>query len=174
MSTKLEPRRYLAEILYHTMNTNGQGNPELRLAVLPRAGTDGQPLPPGYSPTPIIIFMTITANTMQVPQTLEQIAAGDLPRPGWVLETLRHIGFTGNDLATLDPESDIPANFAGRKVTILGSEDEYKGKKRIRWNIVRESETKPVETNQLKHLSARFNKILTVTAPIDKTTDAPF
>jgi len=166
MSTKLTPGRYRAKILYHTMNVNTVGNPELRIAVLPNGGIDNQPLPPNYTPTPITIFLTITPATMEMPQTPEDRLAGKVPQPGWVLQTLKHLGFLSVDLTTLDPASDCAHVFTGREIVILGTEDEYKGKKRTRWNIVRTgTENKPVESTALSALSTRYARVLTNIVP---------
>jgi hypothetical protein len=173
MSSKLSAGRYRAKVLYHTMNVNSAGNPELRLSVLPIGGTDNQPLPPGYTATPITIFLTITPGTMEIPLTEQELREGANPKPGWVLQTLRHLGFESEDLTTLDPASDCCHVFTGREIIILGSEDEYKNKKRIRWNIVRlDAEAKKVASGTLAGLSARFAKVLTInpSPPIDGNT----
>lgn len=158
---KLPPGRYRAKVLYHTMTVNSAGNPELRLNVLPYAGAEIPTLPPGYTPVPITIFLTITPGTM-----------GEPGRPGWVLETLKHLGFKSQDLTILDPSSDTPHVFTGREVQILGTEDEFKGKKRTRWNILRnETESQPLATSALSALSSRYANVLATLLP--KESDLP-
>jgi SpoVK/Ycf46/Vps4 family AAA+-type ATPase len=160
---KLEPGRYKARILYHVMTTNSASNPELRMTVLPYAGIDGAVLPAGYTPTPLTIFMTITPGTM-----------GTALKPGWVLQTLRHLGFASRDLSTLDPASDAAHSFTGREVQILGTEDTYKNKKRTRWNILRHiDESKPIATNTLLALSEQYSDALSTLLP-KQTEPDPF
>ena len=158
---RLTPGRYAARALYHSTPKNSNGNTELRLTVLPYA-TSEFPLPPNYKPTPITIYMTITAGTMGTPD-----------KPGWVLLTLKHLGFNCADLESLDPESEVPHSFTGREVIILGTEDEYKGKNRTRWNILRNvDESKPTARSELRALSERFKPVLMTLVPHD--TEDPF
>jgi hypothetical protein len=164
MSTKLDPGRYRARILYHTMTVNTAGNPEMRIAVLPYAGADTPALPPGYKPTPITIFMTITPATM-----------GTAQDPGWVLQTLKHLGFQSQDLGDLDPAADTAHSFTGREIIILGSEDVYKNKKRVRWNIIRnQSESQPLAHHALTALSDKYREALQTLLPSpDQNAEKP-
>jgi hypothetical protein len=156
--SRLDPGRYKAKILYHTVTENSAGNTDLRITVLPFADAQ-MPLPLKYKPTPVTIFMTITDGTM-----------GTIDNPGWVLLTLKHLGFHSADLATLHPDHEMAHTFTGREVVILGSEDEYRGRKRIRWNILRnEAESKPAAVTKLSALSDRYAKQLeTLIPPPDK------
>ena len=153
---KLPPGKYHAKCLYHSFTVNSAGNPEIRLTVLPCQTPPGEPpLPTAYTPAPIITFMTITPATI-----------GTADDPGWVLLTLQHLGFTSADLTLLDPDHEMAHSFTGIDVLILGTEDEYKGKKRTRWNILRSStEASPIGQAALLALSIRYADALKCLRP---------
>jgi hypothetical protein len=162
--TKLTAGRYRARILYHVVTTNSAGNPEIRISCLPYAEMPTYPLPPNYTPAPITIYMTLTAGTL-----------GDPEKPGWVLLTLRHLGFNTADLALLDPAHEMAHSFTGREIIIIGSEDEYKGKKRVRFNILRnQSDQTPVAQSVLTALSQKHRDVLSTLTRDPEGTDTPF
>jgi hypothetical protein len=162
--SKLPAGRYRARILYHVVTTNSAGNPEIRISCLPYEELPTYPLPPNYTNSPVTIYMTLTAGTL-----------GDPEKPGWVLHTLRHLGFHHGDLALLDPAHEMAHSFTGKEIIIIGSEDEYQGKKRVRFNILRnQSETKPVAQSVLTALSQKHRDVLSTLTTDPEGTDTPF
>jgi hypothetical protein len=92
----------------------------------------------------------------------------DPAKPGWVLETLRYLGFNGASFALLDPTTEAGCDFRDKEVDCLCRHDEYQGKQREKWSIFRPREKKeytPPAPKVVRTLDAKFGKLLKSSAP---------
>jgi hypothetical protein len=103
---------------------------------------------------------------MWLPLT-EATIQGDGITPGWVLQTLRYLGWEGTSFAELDPSMAGEKLFDLRNLEIDCSveHEDYDGKVRERWSIVRSGVMTSAEKSVVKSLDIMFSKMLKMTAP---------
>ena len=150
---------YQAKIVKQSLGENSKGNPELQLTLQPTAVVlqNGelaeQPFP--YERT---IYLTFTDGTL-----------GTEANPGWVLQTLAYLGFEGGSFADIEKH-----DFTGQEVTALCAHDNYQGKEREKWSILRPrtaAPVKPLDKKGLRTLDAKFGKALK--AVVKQAKEAP-
>lgn len=102
---------------------------------------------------------------------------GTAENPGWVLLTLRFLGWEGVDFGELNTASKPCCSFEGLEVDATCSYNEYQGKTNERWSIFRPKEpgegTKPMESKGIKMLNAKFANVLKKTKPTAGKTQTP-
>lgn len=141
-----------------SLGENKKGNPELQIRFKPthQLADNGEPvaLPLTWERT---IYLTFTEATM-----------GTESEPGWVLQTIAALGFTGQSFGDLEKH-----NFTGTPFQARCEHDEWDGKEKEKWSVNRArtpKPVKPVEKKTLRTLDAKFGKALKaasagVTAP---------
>jgi hypothetical protein len=153
MAAFYDQGNYAVRIVGQSLTENKKGNPELQLTIkiVGQYAADGElhPIDSEFNRT---IFLTLTDGTI-----------GTADRPGWVLEVLQYLGFTGASLAALDPDDKHHVSFVGRECNAYCKVETYEGKEREKWNISRPREAKPaapIDKKKLRGLDARFGKTL--------------
>jgi hypothetical protein len=126
---------------------NEKHTPQLELALdlIGIYGEDQQVYECKKGRYPPIVYLSITDATM-----------GNEAKPGWVAETLAHVGFDGNfdEIGQLEGrECDAYCNY----------ERDQKGQERERWSISRPSsgrQLRPPEKKVVRSLTAKFGKVM--------------
>ncbi len=124
---------------------NNDGNFQFRLTVrVEEKAIDDDNPKAGFvdleQPFTRTVFMTITPNTL-----------------GRVVDELKFIGFTSDNILNLDPENGPdPHDFSGTEVPLYCKHDEYNGKVTDKWNISRRKEVKPITGDKAEQLVALF------------------
>lgn len=146
-----------------------EGNPSLQIGIMPI----GQ-----YVDNEIEEVHSLYGRTVYLPLTDGTI--GTLDNPGWVLMTLRFLGWQGTSFSELDPNEQPCHSFVGLECDAICQHDEYQGKQREKWSIHRprgqgEAIGKTLDKKGLKSLDAKFGKVLksTAKAPISTVKDQP-
>lgn len=150
MATYYEEALYDVKIISQQLRENNKGNPELVLGIKPFRHADaGHNIDDGK---PRAIYLTLTENTLGTPSN-----------PGWVLQTLQWLGFTGTSFAQLDPEHPQAVLFEGKEVQALCKHEEYNGKENEKWSFWRgrsNTAAKPVEKKTIRALDSKFKSLL--------------
>lgn len=112
------------------------------------------------------IFLPITEATL-----------GTTDKPGWVLQTLQWLGFTGASFALLDPASDDHQSFVGKEMDALCKHESYQGKDREKWSFLRGGgdgfKAKQASSKEVRGLDAKFAKLLKTLQGTPSKTPAP-
>lgn len=153
MSVYYEAGKYRAKIVEQRFGENNKNNPEVQLEIqLLGFYVDGEPqaISSEWNRT---IFLTLTQATI-----------GSEGKPGWVLETLRYLGFNGASFSQLDPSQEDHHSFVDLEIDALCQHTEYQGKKQEKWSVLRPGGNKPqvkvIEKKGLRALDAKFGKVL--------------
>lgn len=155
--------RFRVRIVDQQFGENKKGNPELQLIAQPIGyyNQGDEEFTPAYFQWPRTIFLTLTEGTLGTPDN-----------PGWVMQTLKFLGFSGTSFSALDPNADNAHKFAGLEVDALCKHDEYDGKTREKWSILKPGGSRPqigkIEKKSVRQLDAKFGKVLKAVA-----TEAP-
>ena len=156
MSVYHEQGKYKVLIAGQQLGENKRGNPEVQLVIQPLGYFTRQGLEELATDFTRTIYLTLT------PQTV-----GTEGKPGWVLETLRYLGFNGTSFAELDPRHPNHINLTGQEVEALCNHNTHQGKQREDWSILRPRNGAPIkelEKKGLRALDAKFGKVLKATA----------
>lgn len=153
-----EEGNYKAEITGQALVSNKKGNPELQLVIAPTTfeapNGEQEPVRKTY---PRTIYLTMTDATL-----------GTESNPGWVFQTLQHLGFNRPSFSALDPADDNHQSFVGQTIEVSCKHDEYNGQNREKWSIYRTGATKtqgePMEKKAIRQLDTKFSKLLKSTA----------
>lgn len=150
--------QYMAKVIEQGFSESNNGNPQIVIKIQPyvyfdyTGGVETEVEIPGDS-YPRTIFLTVTENTTE-----------------FVLKKLRAAGFQGNSFRELDLVGKCARCRCSSKV-------DQKGEEREDWDLVYQSEAKPLEplgAPEARKLDALFGKMLKGTpAPIDTSGMKP-
>ena len=138
--------RYRARIGLAKLVKSKSGNMQIRMSleILGRYSNDGQQLHPcshegQYAPS---MYLTITDQTM-----------GSADQPGWLYDTLTHMGFNG-DFASLAIVEGYEGDF------VCKHEADLKGQFRESWSLQRpRSEGPDVDKSEIRQLNTRYSRL---------------
>jgi hypothetical protein len=138
--------RYRASIYMAQLTQAKSGTPqvEITLDLISDLGDDGQEYAPPASRFPPRLFLALTESTI-----------GTSENPGWVAETLKHIGFDG-DFDNLDKLM----GWTG--VVRCRHEEDQNGKMQDRWEIDRgpqKPKVIPKDPGQVRKLNTLFGRV---------------
>lgn len=155
MAAFYEPGKYRVRVTKQQFGENKNSNPELQLAIKPIGIYEGEEPSDMEGLYDRTIFLTLTEGTL-----------GTAEKPGWVMTTLLFLGFNGTSFAQLDPEHTKAISFVGKEFDARCDVEEYQGKEREKWNVLRPGTgsggpaTKPIATKAVRALDAKFGKLL--------------
>jgi hypothetical protein len=134
-----------------------ESNPSIELQIMPIGKYEQNELESVYAQYGRTIFLPLSEGTI-----------GTAENPGWVLLTLRYLGWKGESFAELDPSNSPCHSFVGVECDAICQHDEYQGKQKEKWSIFRprqqgEGYGKPIDKKGLKTLDAKFQKALRAT-----------
>ena len=166
---RVEPctkRRYFAKITSQALTRNKKGNPEVQLTVLPLGQYD---MDGNYEPRSFqwerTVFLSLTDKTI-----------GTAHEPGWVLETLRFLGFKGDSFSKLDPAVEGSHSFVDKEVDVLCKTTKWDRKTIEKWSFLRaggkRTEAKPVAAKEVRALEP-VGQVLKATAKAAPPTAKP-
>lgn len=159
MSAFYDAGRYRGKIFKTEIGQNKNGNTQV-VVTFKLTGI--------YTPAGELAKMDFPYNRA-VYLVLTDATVGTPDKPGWVMQSLRHLGFNGTSFAQLDPESPQYWNPVDNESDLICKHDEYEGKEREKWEVYRgqgntASAGKPVQSKDLRALDAKFGKLLQATA----------
>ena len=106
--------------------------------------------------------------TIYLPLTPKTIGTKD--DPGWVTNTLRDLGFQGDDFTALQPDDDGHQSFVGKEVQCYCKHEEYNEQPREKWSL-----SKPKDRNRKR---ASTEALAALSGPTDRqqtpAKDIPF
>ena len=165
MAIFYEQGRYLVRITNQVLTENKKGNPELQLTIKPLAVYEQGNDEPQFLEFPYerTLFFTLTEATI-----------GTASKPGWVLETLRFLGFQATSFGALDPSHPEHVSFVNNTHDAICQHEAYEGKDRERWNLWRGERppAAPIAREGIRKLDAMFGNVLKATTS-PKTTRPP-
>ena len=136
MSVFYDEGVYLGEILEQAIVSAHTGTPQFALRFLVVSYADGSPVTRQYERK---FYRSITEKTAS-----------------YLLNDLKVLGFTGNDLQQLEPQSPNGQDFTGKQIPFYCShEDGQNGGTRERWSIARS--VKPIQGDPVS--AATFRKL---------------
>jgi hypothetical protein len=136
MSVSYDEGVYLGEILEQAIVSAHTGTPQFALRFLVVSQADGSSVTHQYERK---FYRSITEKTAT-----------------YLLEDLQVLGFTGNDLQQLEPQSPNCQDFTGKQIAFSCShEDDQNGRTRERWSIARGA--KPIQGDPVS--AATFRKL---------------
>lgn len=154
MAAFYEQGKYKVEIVGQALTENARGNAEFQLQLKPLAYID-----PKAGETELGFDYTRTQYMSLTPATV-----GTPEKPGWVIETLASLGFNGTSFGQLDAEHKDHISFVGMTLEAICAHEEYQGKTKEKWNILRPGgntrDVKPIEKKNMRTLDNKFGKVL--------------
>lgn len=164
MAAFYESGKYRVKIAKQAFGKNKKDNFELQLTIKP-IGVYSKPNSPDEqlsefdAPYERTIFLTLTEGTL-----------GTTEKPGWVMQNLTYLGFNGDSFAQLDPNDKDAISFVGLELDARCDHEDYEGKEREKWNIIRPGggasgpTTKPAEKKEVRALDSKFKSLLKANA----------
>ena len=88
------------------------------------------------------------------------ITATDEENAAWLISTVQHLGYTGDDLLSLDPSTPGAFDFEGREFLVACKHEEYNDQTRVKWSVYRPSIYKPLPKERIVALNDRFGHLV--------------
>jgi hypothetical protein len=78
----------------------------------------------------------------------------------WLVSTVQHLGYDGNDLLRLDPSMADAFDFEHSEFLVACRHEEYRDQVRAKWSVYRPSTVKPLARERLLSLNDRYGRLV--------------